>query len=42
MERIANMVEENNAAANSVSSSTNDLRLLAQKLETSVSAFKVA
>lgn len=42
MERIANMVEENNAAANNVSASTKDLRMLAQKLEVSVSAFKVA
>jgi methyl-accepting chemotaxis protein len=36
------MVEENNAAANSVSASTNDLRELAHKLEASVSAFKVS
>ena len=42
MERIANMVEENNAAASNISASTVDLRALAQSLSQSVSGFRVA
>jgi methyl-accepting chemotaxis protein len=42
MERIANMVEENNAAAQSISASTNDLRALSQSLSKAVSGFRVA
>ena len=42
MERIANMVEETNAAARSVSTSTGDLRTLSQNLAQAVSGFRVA
>jgi methyl-accepting chemotaxis protein len=42
MERIANMVEENNAAAQNISASTNDLRALSQNLTMVVSGFRVA
>jgi methyl-accepting chemotaxis protein len=42
MERIANMVEETNAAARSVSTSTGDLRTLSQNLALAVSGFRVA
>jgi methyl-accepting chemotaxis protein len=42
MERIANMVEENNAAAQSISVSTDDLRSLSQRLTLVVSEFRVA
>lgn len=42
MERIANMVEENNAAAQSISASTNDLRSLSQNLAMIVSGFRIA
>jgi methyl-accepting chemotaxis protein len=42
MERIANMVEEANAAAQSVSTSTSDLRALSQSLAMAVSGFRVA
>ena len=42
MERIANMVEETNAAARSVSTSTSDLRALSQSLALAVSGFRVA
>ena len=42
MERIANMLEENNAAAQSISASTNDLRTLSQNLTMAVSGFRVA
>ncbi len=41
MERIANMLEENNAAAHSISTSTDDLRALSQSLTTTVSGFRV-
>jgi methyl-accepting chemotaxis protein len=41
MERIANMVEENNAAARNVSASTGDLRSLSQSLAASISGFRV-
>ncbi len=41
MERIANMVEENNAAAQSISQSTGELRALAQNLSVTVSGFRV-
>ncbi len=41
MERIANMVEETNAAARSVSTSTGDLRTLSQNLAQAVSGFRV-
>jgi len=42
MERIANMVEENNAAAQSISMSTNELRELSQSLSLTISGFRVA
>ena len=42
MERIANMVEENNAAAHSISVSTDDLRALSQNLSMVVSGFRIA
>jgi len=42
MERIANMLEENNAAAHSISASTDDLRTLSQSLTMAVSGFRVA
>lgn len=42
MERIANMVEETNAAAQSISTSTGDLRALSQSLAMAVSGFRVA
>jgi len=42
MERIANMVEETNAAARSVSTSTGDLRMLSLNLAQAVSGFRVA
>jgi methyl-accepting chemotaxis protein len=41
MERIANMVEENNAAARNVSSATGDLRSLSQSLAASIAGFRV-
>lgn len=42
MERIANMVEENNAAAQSISRSTSELRELSQNLSLTVAGFRVA
>ncbi|MBI2278116.1 MAG: methyl-accepting chemotaxis protein [Dechloromonas sp.] len=42
MERIANMLEENNAAAQCISASTNDLRTLSQNLTMAVAGFRVA
>ncbi|MDA0190920.1 MAG: methyl-accepting chemotaxis protein, partial [Proteobacteria bacterium] len=42
MERIANMVEENNAAAQSIRSATADLRALSQRLAAAVAGFRVA
>ena len=42
MERIANMVEENSAAAQTISASTTDLRALSQSLATAVAGFRVA
>ena len=42
MERIANMVEENNAAAQSISASTTDLRALSHNLAAAVAGFRVA
>lgn len=42
MERIANMVEENNAAAQSVSDATRELKTLSERLILSVSGFRLA
>ncbi|MDQ5878271.1 MAG: hypothetical protein QG638_1003 [Pseudomonadota bacterium] len=42
MERIANMVEENNAAARSVSDATRELKTLSERLILSVSGFRLA
>ncbi|WP_346288530.1 methyl-accepting chemotaxis protein [Zoogloea sp.] len=42
MERIANMVEENSAAAQNISASTTDLRALSHSLATAVAGFRVA
>ncbi len=41
MERIANMVEENNAAARNISAATGDLRTLSQSLALSIAGFRV-
>ncbi|MBK9446096.1 MAG: methyl-accepting chemotaxis protein [Betaproteobacteria bacterium] len=41
-ERIANMVEENNAAARSVSDATRELKTLSERLILSVSGFRLA
>lgn len=41
MERIANMVEENNAAARNVNEATGDLRSLSQSLAAAIAGFRV-